>query len=251
MSSMAAAQCVYAFSKGPNGTIYVPSLDTMVPNTTQPGPFFDTLWQANGKYIYTFQSVLDSTSCNIQPTQSALIERSVVSMACKPEWFTGPGDVVNFHPPTGQIVIAVPSEFADAVEPARAAAADWQVALGRTVTVVENSECAPNDPLCVGLRNDHGTLPGDPVGCASLGTATYNATTGTWGGSTAVRFEPNWTGGHADNLRKTIAHELGHYFGLANRLDATCGLDETVMSAGKLLFAGGAGGWNCSRADDE
>ena len=50
-----------------------------------------------------------------------------------------------------------------------------------------------------------------------------------WEGSTSVRFEPKWTGGHPSNLRETIAHELGHYFGLWNRDDSSCTDANTIM----------------------
>lgn len=161
------------------------------------------------------------------------------AMACKPEWFTGGTPTVNFHgPPMGDIKILIPSAaFEDARVAAEQAAADWASALGRTITVQAGyGTCGSTDPLCIGFKNDHGSLPTD-TGCASFGTASYNPTTGEWTESTNIRFEPNWTGGHQQNLRLTIAHELGHYFGLFNRLDATCTASNTVMGAGSCYAA--------------
>jgi NAD(P)-dependent dehydrogenase (short-subunit alcohol dehydrogenase family) len=141
-------------------------------------------------------------------------------------------------PSNGNIVIRVPSAaFEDARIPAEGAAADWAKALNRNVSVAPGySTCNPTDPLCIDIKNDHGTQPGDPAGCASLGTNTYDPTTGVWGGSTSVRFEPNWTGGDPLNLRETIAHELGHYFGLFDRGHSSCTQQNTIMGPSGCYF---------------
>jgi hypothetical protein len=187
-----------------------------------------------GSTTLRFRNGIDQTVCSMTPTEK--IDTWVVHVLdCKPEWFTGGTPTVNFHgPSTGEIKIVIPSAaFESARGPAEQAAADWATGLGRTVTVPSGyTTCTSTDPLCIQLKDDHGTLPEDPEGCASFGTATYNTTTGEWAGSTSVRFEPNWTGGHADNLRKTIAHELGHYFGLQNRMNASCTAANTIMGAG-------------------
>jgi len=202
-------------------------------NTTSAGASWLTL--SEGQFLYTSLTNALATPCNLEPTQFPHDQPVTMhAMACKPEWFTGGSPTVNFHgPPTGTVTIVVPSAaFEDARGPAQQAAADWAAALGRTVTVLPGyNTCAPTDPLCISFKNDQGTQPGDPVGCASFGTASYDPATGVWQGSTSVRFEPKWMGGHADNLRRTIAHEIGHYFGLFNRLDASCTYSNTLMGS--------------------
>lgn len=208
-------------------------LDTAVPTgTASTGiPWSPTVV---GEHTITSITGWNPTPCNLDPTTFTSDQPFTVHvMACKPEWFTGGTPTVNFQAPaTGGITIVIPSGFEDARGPAEQAAADWSAALGRNVTVQAGyGTCAAGDPLCIQLKDDHGTLPGDPAGCASFGTATYDPSTGAWQGSTSVRFELNWKGGHPDNLRRTIAHELGHYFGLANRLHSSCSQSGTVMGA--------------------
>jgi hypothetical protein len=200
-------------------------------NTSHSGQGWST--SILGTQLFGSDTIAHPTSCNFVTPVSRDLTMHVLD--CKPEWFLGgtpPNPTVNFHgPSSGEIKIAIPSSAFEAARvPAEQAAADWATALGRTVTVQAGyTTCTSTDPLCIQLKDDQGTQPDDPEGCASLGTATYDPSTGVWQGSTSVRFEPNWTGGHPDNLRHTIAHELGHYFGLFNRLHASCSATNTIM----------------------
>jgi hypothetical protein len=186
-----------------------------------------------GSTTLQFKNVIGVTNCSMTPAEK-IQTFAVHVMACKPEWFTdaspGAPGTINYHgPASGTIIIRIPSAaFEDARGPAAAAAADWATALGRTINVEPGyGTCTVNDPLCIGFLNDHGTRIGDlPGTCASFDTASYNPSTGVWTGTTNVRFENQWTGGHADNLRETIAHELGHYFGLWNRSGSVLSLVE-------------------------
>jgi hypothetical protein len=208
---------------GGNG--YSNDFDTRVPNDTT-GPW-GTRLDEPGEWQFLFKSVTFPTECSF-PTESAVVSRTVHVMTCRPRWFTPADNSINYHgPATGDVVIGVPPGFTNAIGPAQAAAADWQAALGRPVYVLTNHTCSVNDPLCIGFTNDHGTRDGDE-GCASLDTASFTGA-GVWTGATAVRFEPDWTGAHPEALRRLIAHEMGHYFGLGNRL--TCGTNDSIMSA--------------------
>jgi hypothetical protein len=183
-----------------------------------------------GSYSFKSDTPLGVTSCSFSPSnREALFTVNVLE--CKPEWYVNVAGTLNYHgPATGPIVIAVPPGFSGALGAAKAAASDWAAALGRDITAVETT-CTAGDELCIELDDDHGTVEDDPEGCASLGPASYD-TNGVWTGRTRVRFEPNWKGAHADSLRWTIAHELGHYFGLWNRQDGSCGYDTTLMKGG-------------------
>jgi hypothetical protein len=208
----------------PNGQ----TMDSQIPGTTT-GPIAQII-NMEGLWRFRDWVVSSSTPCNIQPLTHPEVILNVNAMYCKPEWFTGGG--INYHaPPTGDIVIRVPSIMKNAFGPAEQAAASWSTTLNRNVSVVLNdTPCPAGNPLCVGMNDDHGTLPNDPEGCASLGTASYTPT-GVWTGTTTVRLSPNWTSGHPQRVQRTIAHELGHYFGLWNR---TCFFTDTVM-----------GPWDC------
>ena len=144
-----------------------------------------------GARTFTSQTNVVATPCGLSPTSFPQdYTLTVEVLDCKPEWFTGGVPLVNFHaPPSGAIIIAIPSAaFEDARGPAEAAAADWATGLGRQITVHAGyTTCSPTDGLCVEIKNDHGTKEGDPPGCASFGTATYDAD-GAWQGSTSVRF---------------------------------------------------------------
>ena len=181
-----------------------------------------------GTYRFQFTNVGPGTTCEF-PTQSAIAETSVNTMACLPTWFLDDASkTINFHGPLGPITIAVPTDFEVALPAAVYAAAAWQSALGREINVEPNQVCDARNPLCISFKNDHGTRQGD-TGCASLDTASYNPA-GEWIGSTAVRFEPVWDTAHTDRLQALIAHELGHYFGLFDRLDASCADPDSIMT---------------------
>jgi hypothetical protein len=148
---------------------------------------------------------------------------------------TGP---VNFHAPaSGDIVIAIPLNFpgASTAEPIlQQIASDWSAATLRNISVQTDTTCALGDALCVELDDDHGTNPNDQ-GCASLGPPepgySYNPSTGVFQGRARIRLEPNWStsGVHADRLRKVMAHELGHYFGLYNLDHSSCTASNSIM----------------------
>ena len=207
---------------------YSLSYDSRTPGNGSSGSLNEYGLSQQGQYQLGFQTNAIATGCNF-PTDSPITWKPVNVLSCKPAWFVDPSNAINYHAPLGNITIKVPAGFGLAQAPAEAAAAAWSAALGRTIVVQADSTCPQTDPLCVDLKADHGTLDGD-TGCASLGTASYNPA-GEWTGSTAVRFMPDWSGAHPDKLQRLIAHELGHYFGLYNRLDASCGSSDTIMGA--------------------
>jgi hypothetical protein len=139
--------------------------------------------------------------------------------------YTGP----NLHAPSGTMFLAIPAAFMGLLSSAQAAADSWEAVLGREIQIVENAGCSPENANCISFKNDHGTLPGDS-GCASLATASPSPS-GAWNGTTSIRLVPDWAsrGAHPGNLQNLIAHELGHYFGLYDRLDASCTYESSVM----------------------
>jgi hypothetical protein len=213
-------------------------LDTTVLGSTN-GPFLES---ASIQGSHTFRWFVETlyTVCNIELRIHPVETITFNALDCKPNWWIEqnpdgtfvPGSF-NYQAPPGMITIAVPPGFDPADQPARDAAAAWGKALGRTITVASNSTCSPSlGGLCVGMKEDHGTLPGDPAGCASLGTSSPDPSTGAWTGTMYVRFSPGWKSAHPTRIQWTIAHELGHYFGLFNQEHSSCNAENTVMSAG-------------------
>jgi hypothetical protein len=209
-------------------------LDTTVLGTTN-GPISRSTTQ-QAEYTFRWRVQTSGTSCGIQPLSHPQEFLTFNVIRCRPEWFIEEvdGEPVplgfNYQAPPGPITIAVPSGYDAAYGPAASAAADWASRLGRQIQVLPNSTCPPGAGTCVGMREDHGTVPGDPPGCASLGTSSPTPT-GAWTDTMYVRFSPGWRSSHVDRIRRTIAHELGHYFGLGNRLDPSCLFGDTVMGA--------------------
>jgi hypothetical protein len=204
------------------------SLDSRIPGTTSPEGR-NLLYTIEGHWVVDFYSTQIPTDCNFEmlsPTGHVTVN----ALTCKPAWFTDPNNTTNYHAPPGKVTIAVPSDFMNAFSAAQAAADLWHTALGREIEVLPNSVCSGSDAMCVSFKNNHGTLPDDAEGCASLGTASYNPA-GEWIGSTNVRFIPDWSNANPGRLQRLIAHELGHYFGLGNRLHASCPDPETVMGS--------------------
>jgi hypothetical protein len=176
----------------------------------------------SGQYQYTFQSYDMPDSCHFNTDTSPTLTKVLNVMQCQPAWYTDPGNTIDYHAPLGDIKIAIPTGFSAAQAPAEAAAADWGTALGRTINVVANSTCATDDPRCVTLSADF--VSDD---CGEFQGSSYD-TDGQWIGPGKIRMWSTWAGAHPDLLRKYIAHELGHYFGLDNRLNS-CSSADTVM----------------------
>lgn len=216
------------------GSVYLQSIDSRVTGSTN-GPF-PFLLSAEGAHDFRHYVLTTPTVCSIQPTTHQETHRQVNVISCKPEWWyqqDAQGNFIpgspNYQPPPGPITINIPPGFEDAEAAVRAAAAAWATATGRVINVNMNATCSGGSGSCVTIKADHGTLPGDE-GCASLGTSSPSPT-GEWTDTMSVRLEPGWATASSSRLQRLIAHELGHYFGLWNRMDPSCASGPTVMDA--------------------
>jgi hypothetical protein len=213
-------------NQGAGGTVYRQTIDTSIAGSTN-GPVIRTA-NVEGSYGFKFWVVTTSTQCNIQPTTHPEQARRVNVMACKPEWWLEGGK--NVHPPSGDITINIPAGFEDLVGPAKAAAASWSAALGRKVDVVSNQPCSGG--RCVTVNENYvNPPPPQPQGCADFAGGNYNTSTGEWASTGTIRLMPAWRTAHPNRNQRSIAHELGHYFGLWNRTQSPCAYPNTVMSA--------------------
>jgi hypothetical protein len=224
------------------GTVYLQSIDSSVPGSTN-GPFLFWL-TAEGVHDFRESVATAPTACSIQPTNHSESHRPVNVMECKPEWFTRqdsqgnpiPGSA-NYHAPPGPITIIIPAGFEAAEAAARAAAAAWAAALNIVINVNMGGTCSIGSGTCVTMSGDHGTLPTD-IGCASFRGA-GSTSDGTWNDTGTIRLMSTWQDAHPNRLQHTIAHELGHYFGLWNRVDPSCAGPSTIMNGGAGAPGGG------------
>jgi hypothetical protein len=131
-------------------------------NTTSGEPWAAPTLLGPGTYTYTAEGTAnDHGGCGFPTTWMATNSVVMHALACKPAWYTDDPPTINYHgPPTGTIVIAIPSAaFEGARGPAELAAQDWADGLGRTIVVQSGyTTCTSTDPRCIQLKNDHGTL---------------------------------------------------------------------------------------------
>jgi hypothetical protein len=203
------------------------SYDTRDPGNGNPGT---TKNLTNiGKYAYTFWGAMAATNCGY-PTATPEIKPELYSVPCKPAWYVDENGK-QLYAPTGDVTIAVPSGFESAQSAAEAAAAAWSTSTGRTVTAKANTTCGTNDPRCVQLTD---TYSGSD--CAVLQPLGYDTSTGAFTKMSELRMKSGWDKAHPTFLKELVGHEMGHFFGLANMLDASCTDDNTVMNSTKSCY---------------
>jgi hypothetical protein len=208
-----------------SNTIYKQSIDSRVPDSTN-GPFSRTPL-IEGLWTYRYYVSSTATTCNIQPTTHPEQTRKMNVMSCKPEWYVEQGR--NYHAPSGTVTINLAEGLDDLLGPAKAAASSWAAALGRSVNVVVNEECKSG--LCVNVTDDFVMEPGPEEGpCGEFVGGTYNVSTGEWMAPANIRLNADWTVAHPARNQRHIAHELGHYFGLWNRITSGCAYTNSVMA---------------------
>jgi hypothetical protein len=207
------------------------TIPTPPTNTSSTG----VLWGSTteGTHTITTATSHNATACTFpSPPPGTPNPYTLHVMHCKPEWYTYLDPAKNLRAPSsGPITIRIPSiNYEDARAAATAAAAAWSAALNRSITVEAGyGTCDAGNPLCIGFSNDYGTLPDDPPGCAGFQGSSPNASTGVWLGAGTVRLLPKRSG-DATRFQRTVAHELGHYFGLWNELNATCNYKNSLMA---------------------
>jgi hypothetical protein len=220
----------------PNNFYNIQLLDTRnQTGTASPGHNVSLLNE--GSYLFESNTPFQTTSCGFSPTEREASFTANV-LECKPEWYVNAGDTMNYHAPTGDITIAVPSGLSSSavVAAINAAKADWEAALNRTINVNLNTLCTSTDERCIELRDDYGTLSGDnALWCGEFRGTVPDANGAWYDGNSVIRFRSsslNAQNTHPDYLRRTMAHELGHYFGLYDRNHASCDNTMSVMALG-------------------
>jgi hypothetical protein len=119
-------------------------VDSRVAGTTSLGT-----WRVGstleGKHVLRWQSVIYTTSCNIQPGNSPLKELSVNYVRCRPKWWIVGGPQRTIHVPVGAISVYVPSTMPALLGPtgpAQLAINDWNTALAGTGITFQTGQFA-------------------------------------------------------------------------------------------------------------
>ena len=206
------------------------SMDSTVPTGTLTNGVTWSAGLAEMERTITSNTSWSATVCGFSPASFASEPFKVNVMACKPEWYVEGTPEVNFRAPaTGTVKIVIPNGLEPLRGPAEDAAADWEAALGRDVEVQSGwGSCTATDPLCVELADDY---PFNTDGCAEFDMTSADQN-GIFTGSSTIRLRADWVNAHVDVLRRKVAHELGHYFGLGNRLAGGCSNLNSVMASG-------------------
>ncbi len=197
------------------------SLDTTIANSTN-GPIM-RYPDVPGKWTYRYWVLTTATACNIQPTTFPEQTIPINVESCKPEWWIDHGQ--NAHPPqgTGDITIVLPSDMGDIIPTLTDAKVDWENGTGRVIHVLLGGTC-DNIPAGYCIRLDDGYSGG---GCAGT-SGEVNLSTGQWVSPT-ILIKDGWQTSNPSVLRHNLAHEIGHYFGLDDRLNSSCGCTDTTM----------------------
>ena len=134
------------------------------------------------------------------------------------------------HPPSGPITISLKAEMESIKPIVEAAAQSWQTALGITINVQIEGTCTGG--RCVYIDDTYVSPPPPNAGCAEFAGGSPNPDAPSeWNTSSTIRMSLDWQNAHSARNQRTVAHELGHYFGLFNRELSPCAASNTVMSA--------------------
>lgn len=201
------------------GTVFRQTLDTMIPGTTS-GPLHKTAFYV-GQWTFAFQSVVNTTSCNILPASSEIKNRGVFVTKCRPYWMLYNSKMLRAPAGTVYLYLA-PHLSAGWGAPLQQAVEDWNGRLsggGVPSFQVVNYDCGSGGD-CVSITE------GTPSsGCAEMLPGVPGAN-GEYVSSAGIVVLP---GRQGDLARRTFAHEMGHLVGLREN-DPECALADSVMS---------------------
>lgn len=199
------------------------SIDSGVSGTTT-GPV-DRTPNIVGLWTFRWWALSVATNCSIQPTVHPEKTVDVNVEVCKPEWEFDPNTGTNPHPPDGDLTVALPLGYDEAMVPLGNAVAGWHARTGRNINILPGGTCAANDPNCIAIDQSY-----QGTDCALWGGGPY--ANGTWTTSQTIHLRPLWRNTHPNTMEQRFSHELGHWLGLGNRMDASCACTSTVMGAG-------------------
>lgn len=189
-------------------------MDTRVPNTT-PGTIREWL-NALGPWRFLYQSTINKTDCNIEPGFSPLKEITLNALSCRPVW--NEEQPRTWYLPAQPISVYIPDTMPELYVPADDAILDWNLAVagtGRPSITRVTAPCGTGGD-CVNVEE------GGSIGCAD----TLPGSFGEISLPSRIRFTAGWRTRPPSRNRRTMAHELGHLYGLGNY---ACPETESLM----------------------
>ncbi len=205
-------------------------MDSRVPGTT--GPPINTMLYYLGAYRHTYQSFCSGTNCNT-PTNSDVKEVKLNGLQCAPTWNFYPLDTRTMRAPAQPIQVYIPDSMwnQNGLSTAfQAAKNDWNTALAGTGVTFERTavDCSADGGACIQMTQDYT----DPGGCAGFQPNVIDGQ-GVFANPTQLRLpitpaDRDWRTRPPNNLRRTIAHELGHAVGLKH---PTCTTSDAIMAS--------------------
>lgn len=200
-------------------------VDTQDPGTTT-GPIRVIPLNDLGAWMFRFQSVINTTNCNLQPGMSELLEHTVNALKCEPIFLDDNGNVPHISPPPAPDKVQV---FLDPVSMSAASAAlaaavnAWNSNVSSTgITFEPVSVPCGTGPRCISV---------ELASIQSCGFASWDPpdpNTGAHTGGLRLRVHTSWNTWSGESLQRTFTHELGHFLGPDN-YTAACGSDDAVM----------------------
>jgi hypothetical protein len=150
-----------------------------------------------GTWTYNLASVIYTTNCVILPSQSQVVSRSIINVACIPQFDSLSKRMPNDGNP---VRISIPYRDDGTVDPALDAAVDaaisrWTTALSPTLSIpltkVYNVTCGVFDNHCAQILIQN--PPNRPDACAE--TQSYPGSDGVWNQSARTYVRQSYTGG--------------------------------------------------------
>jgi hypothetical protein len=142
---------------------------------------------------------------------------------CKPKFLTQESNIVRLEPVTApdKVKIYLPDTMSGATTALEAAVNSWNAALPSGVQFeIVSAECSLG-PACIHVV----TIPGQTL-CGNAYKLWNSSGLITEG---QIQLRTDWNTYTSNGLKRTFAHELGHFLGLDNSDIPACGVDDAVM----------------------
>jgi hypothetical protein len=203
-------------------------------NTSSNGPTW--VPYTVGTYMYTATNVAGGGTigdgvqyCNMSGYYASENTVTVHAVACQPAWNNVGNPSVTTHLPPTTISLYIPPDMWDRMVgagdgPAIDAIMAYNNLSSQTgVTIEETDTPCGTGGNCIEMGWTTDTLSG----CAVFTPSSINLSTGEIQAKSTMILRDTWANATDDRLQRTVAHELGHAFGLNHN---ACNVPDSIMS---------------------